>query len=127
NGALRNPFTSSMVVLSTNGAMIVRVDDESNENAHDFTADEQRDPPVVATERFRSPSASQPYLPGRPGQGDRSVETAGVGSYRFVRAAGAGSPDRTNERQCRPDRRVVRIESRRRSRTRHRPRCPTFD
>ena len=53
-------LTSSIVVLAGNSAMIVRIDDESNENAHVcivtvalfINADGQRDSPVVATERF---------------------------------------------------------------------------
>src|SRR5271154_173178 len=116
-----------LVDLAANTAMIVRRGDESNEYSYGFPTDNQRDPPTIATERFRSPSAPQPHLTGGPRQGDLSVETNDVGSHRRVRAAGAGSPGGTNQRQCRSDRRVVRIEPRRRSRARHRLRSPTID
>src|SRR5579859_5732147 len=99
--------------------MIVRIDDESNENTQAIPPDYQRDPPAIATECFRSSPASQPYFAGGSGQGDGSVETDDVGGNRRVRPAGAGPPGGTNERQCRTDRRVVRIEPGRRPCARH--------
>src|SRR6185437_14551574 len=64
-----------VVALAANTAMIVRRGDESNECSHAFPTHHQRDPPAVATQRLRSPSAPQPHLAGGPGQGDLSVET----------------------------------------------------
>src|SRR3984957_12018835 len=116
-----------VVALAANTAMIVRRGDESNEYSYAFPTDNQRDPPAVATQRFRSPAAPQPHLTGGPCQGDLSVETDDVGSHRCLRAAGAGSFGGTNQRQCRTDCRVVRTEPGRRSRARHRPGSPTID
>ena len=42
--------------------MIVRRGDESNEYSYAFRTHNQRDPPAVAKERFRSPAAQQPHL-----------------------------------------------------------------
>ena len=67
------------LALAANTAMIVRVDDESNESAYVFPAYGERDPPVIAKERFRGPSAPQPHLACGPRQGDGSVETDHVG------------------------------------------------
>src|SRR6185437_8293900 len=116
-----------VVALAANTAMIVRRGYESNECSHAFPTHHQRDPPAVATQRLRSPSAPQPHLAGGPGQGDLSVETDHVGSHRCLRAAGVGSFGGTNPRQCRAHRRVVRTEPRRRPRARHRLGSPTID
>src|SRR5690348_914181 len=81
---IEGAFPSSRVDLVADTAMIVRIDDESKRTVHAFTVavavavavtlDDQRDPPVVATERFRSSPAPQPHLAGGPCQGDWPVE-----------------------------------------------------
>src|SRR6185437_4633775 len=85
-------FSVKQLALTPNIVMIVRCYDESNESDDAFSADGQPHPPVVAAERFRSPSAPQPHLTGGPCQGHRTVETDDLGSHRYVRAAGTGSP-----------------------------------